>query len=401
MQNKAINYIPRLAESVITADLQSGTVVIVMGARQVGKTTLMQEVLKAKKVCTLNFDVATDKQRFMAASALEPVQALRVFENPDYLVIDEIQRVPEATRIIKGWYDSKLPVTFVLLGSSSIQIADHAAESLAGRNRKRILPSLTLYEIIRNQSWAHGLPVGEIQAQFQDAVDSLLLQSLAFGNYPEAVLTSDKRAYLMNLTSDILMRDLLQLGLVRNSDSLQKILMLLAHQIGAEVSINELSRTTGIARPTVERYLALLEQSFIVFKLPAFSTNPRKEIAKSQKYFFWDTGIRNAILNEFSENPLRSDIGGLWENWVVAEIARQNLLSGQQKKLYFWRSVNGSEVDLVLQKDETLQAFEIKWNPKRKSGRAFTHAYKTPVEIIHRNTPLVLIDEFLGLIEDN
>ena len=398
MQNIVSNYIPRIAETVIESDFKSRKVIILLGARQVGKTTLIQKILQTRKTSYLNFDVEIDKQRFLAASVLDPVQAMTVFKNPDFFVIDEVQRLPDATRIIKGWHDSRLPVIFILLGSSSIRIADHAAESLAGRNKKRILPSLSFWEIIRSQPWSRGFSPEQIQDQFSEAIDSLLLHCLVFGHYPEAVITSDKRSYLMNLTSDILVRDLLQLGLIRTPDHIQKILSLLAHQIGSEVSINELSKTSGISRSTIERYLSLLEQSFVIFKLPAFSSNPRKEITKSQKYYFWDTGIRNALLNEFSENPYRSDIGGLWENWVIAEFARQNLLSGQRRKLYFWRSRAGSEVDLVIQKDELLWSFEIKWNPKRRPGRAFTGAYQTPVSTIHRQAPIFFIEEFREMI---
>jgi len=398
MQKEPLNYIPRIAESLIESNIQSGKILILLGARQVGKTTLINRTLSDRSTCYINFDIEVDKQRFMAASNLDPSQVLDVFKNPGFMVVDEVQRLPEATRIIKGWYDSGLQVCFILCGSSSFQIADHAAESLAGRNRKIILPSLTYWEIVRNQPWCRGFSAGQVQNHFRDSLDTLLLRCLAYGHYPEAVVTQDRRSYLMNLTSDIMMRDLLKLGLVRTPDSIQKILMLLAHQIGSEVSINELASSSGISRTTIERYLSLLEQSFVIFKLPAFSSNPRKEITKSQKYYFWDTGIRNALLNVFSENPLRPDIGPLWENWVIAEFARQNLLSGQTCKLHFWRSRSGSEVDLIIQKDEKLRAYEIKWNPARKLGRAFTDSYKTEIHVIHRESPLFFMDEFLDRI---
>jgi predicted AAA+ superfamily ATPase len=295
---------------------------------------------------------------------------------------------------VKGWYDARLAATFFLLGSSSFQLADKAAESLAGRNRKLLLPQLTFWEIVRAQPWYNAVFGPEqIMDRFAPQVESLLLACMAFGHYPEAVLTPDKRSYLLNLVSDTLWKDLLQMGLIKTPDVIRRLLMLLAHQTGSEVSVNELSTALGLARPTVERYLELLEQAFVIFRLVAFSTNPRKEISKSRKIYFWDTGIRNALLNEFSTHPLRSDIGALWENWVVAEFARQNLLSGAHKNLYFWRSRSGSEVDLISRMDEGMQAYEIKWNPKRTIGRAFSDLYHIPVRTIDRTRPLFRIDE--------
>jgi predicted AAA+ superfamily ATPase len=153
-----------------------------------------------------------------------------------------------------------------------------------------------------------------------------------------------------------------------------------------------LSTAAGLARNTVEKYLGILEQSFIVFRLPAFSTNPRKEISKSHKIYFWDTGIRNALLNHFSEDAFRPDIGPLWENWVVSEFAKQNLLSGQTRNLYFWRSHSGSEVDLVVRRDDALSAYEIKWSSRKQPNRAFTGKYGVPVTVIQRSGPLFDLD---------
>ena len=142
-----------------------------------------------------------------------------------------------------------------------------------------------------------------------------------------------------------------------------------------------------MARPTVDRYLELLEQTFVIFRLPSFSTNPRKEIAKSQKVFFWDTGIRNALLNAFSTDEFRPDIGALWENWVIAEVAKHNALRGAPAELFFWRTRARSEVDLVVKQGDRLRAFEIKWSPRRVSGRAFREAYGVEVEPVHSDNP--------------
>ena len=205
------------------------------------------------------------------------------------------------------------------------------------------------------------------------------MQRLSFGSYPE-VVTSDKPTQLLReLSSDYLWKDVLHAGLVKTPDLIKRLLLLLAHQAGSEVSVNELATQLHMARPTVDRYLDLLEQTFVIFRLPAFSTNPRKEIAKSQKVFFWDTGTRNALLNAFSTEELRPDIGALWENWVIAEVAKRNALLGAPAELFFWRTRAQSEVDLVVKQGEVLQAFEIKWSGRRVSGRAFCDAYGVEV----------------------
>ena len=157
---------------------------------------------------------------------------------------------------------------------------------------------------------------------------------------------------LRDLSSDYLWKDVLQTGLVKTPDLIKRLLLLLAHQAGSEVSVNELATQLQMARPTVDRYLDLLEQTFVIFRLPAFSTNPRKEIAKSQKVFFWDTGIRNALLNAFSTEEFRPDIGALWESWFIAEVAKHNALLGSPAELFFWRSRAQSEVDLVVKQGE-------------------------------------------------
>jgi predicted AAA+ superfamily ATPase len=151
--------------------------------------------------------------------------------------------------------------------------------------------------------------------------------------------------------------------------------------------VNELATQLQMARPTVDRYLDLLEQTFVIFRLPSFSTNPRKEIAKSQKVFFWDTGIRNALLNAFSTEEFRPDIGALWENWVIAEAAKRNALLGSPAELFFWRTRAQSEVDLVVKQGSSLRAFEIKWSPRRVSGRAFRDAYGVEVEPVRSDNP--------------
>jgi len=208
-------------------------------------------------------------------------------------------------------------------------------------------------------------------------------------------VAEDKPRVLRNLSSDYLWKDILHAGLVKSPDLIKRLLSLLAHQAGSEVSTRELATHLQMARPTVERYLDLLEQSHVIFRLPSYSTNPRREIARSKKVFFWDTGIRNALLNAFSTEELRPDIGALWESWVIAEAAKHNLLRGCPGELFFWRSLAQSEVDLVIKTGDRLRAFEIKWGRGRHPTRAFQALYGIEVEMLSPADPF--IGQVLGL----
>ncbi len=383
-------YIKRQAEGALQEILDSGKVGLILGARQVGKTTLVEHVLAGRPAAFLNFDIEVDKARFLAAAALSPSDGLRALGNPSVLVIDEAQRLPETPRIIKGWHDARLPATFLLLGSSSLDLLDQAAESLTGRNRKLVLPPLLFTETLGTQKWAGSdINPGHLCEHFAPQLRAFLLQRLAFGSYPEVVTSAQPARLMRELSSDYLWKDVLQAGLVKSPDLIKRLLLLLAHQAGSEVSVNELATQLQMARPTVDRYLDLLEQTFVIFRLASFSTNPRKEISKSQKIFFWDTGIRNALLNTFSTDDFRPDIGALWENWVIAEAAKRNALLGSPAELFFWRTRTQAEVDLVIKQGNALRAFEIKWSPRRVVGRAFHDAYGINVEPIRPANPFM------------
>ena len=383
-------YIKRQAEDDLRQALAGDKVILVLGARQVGKTTLVEQVLRGEAARFLNFDIEIDKAHFLAAAALAPVEALRMLGAPKVLVLDEAQRLPETARIIKGWHDAKAPTRLLLLGSSSLDLLDQSAESLTGRNRKLVLPPLLFAEALRSQEWGETvLNQPSARASFAAPLRAFLLQCLAFGSYPEVVLSADPRRLLRELSADYLWKDILQTGLVKAPDLIRRLLLLLAHQAGSEVSVNELATQLQMGRPTVERYLDLLERTFVIFRLPAFSTNPRKEISKSQKVFFWDTGIRNALLNAFAADEFRPDIGAVWENWVIAEMAKRNILLGSPYELFFWRSRTQAEVDLVVKGESGLRAFEIQWNPRRAGSAAFRAAYGMDVEVIGPDNPFV------------
>lgn len=384
-------YIKRVAEEILAKVIKNNKVLIILGARQVGKTTLIKHFLADRKAVFLNLDIEVDKNRFLALAELEPSQAMKTMGEPEYLIVDEAQRLKNTGQIIKGWYDAPVSPKIILLGSSSLDLINQSAESLTGRNEKLFLSPLLFKEVVAGQPWYSTVYDDSIlNKNFSGQINSLLLYSLVFGNYPETASSSDKQQYLLNLVSDYLLKDVLQLGLIKTPDLIKKLLMMLAHQAGAEVSVNELANNLGMNKATVNKYLDLLEETFVIFRLPAFSTNPRKEISKSHKIYFYDTGVRNAILNEFSLNSLRSDIGQLWENWVVAEFAKHNLLFGRKKNLYFWRSRAKSEVDLIVKEGEDLSAYEIKWKKQKVNKRAFESQYKVKVRIIDSGNPLFM-----------
>jgi predicted AAA+ superfamily ATPase len=382
--------IRRIAEYPFREMLAGKKVCLVLGARQVGKTTLVKHVLGAKKTAFFNFDIEFDKQRFLAASSLPPVEAMASFGNPDVIVLDEAQRLPETARIVKGWYDYDLPVKILLLGSSSLDLLSQSAEALTGRNRKLYLPPLLFKEVVSAQEWCRaGYTENTFLEHFAMQTQTLLLSAMVFGSYPEVVTEVDKKTILDGLCADYLWKDVLQAGLVKTPDLIKKLLLLLAHQAGSEVSVNELATQLQMANATVERYLELLEQTFVIFRLPSFSTNPRKEIAKSRKIYFWDTGIRNALLRAYSTHEMRSDIGSLWESWCIAEVAKANMLAGHPLELFFWRTRAQSEVDLVVKDGDQLRAFEIKWGKKPKPSRAFYSAYGIKSEPLTPDNPFM------------
>lgn len=389
-------FIDRSARRQLDQLLEGGKVILLLGPRQVGKTTLVEPLIREQGGLLLNCDIQVDRTRLLAAASLSPNEAMGMLGNPRLLVIDEAQNVPEVGRIVKGWYDARVSTKFILLGSSSLDLLDKAAESLTGRNEKIFLPPVTFEEVLRTQDWfSSRLSSAQLHDKFGQQIQTLLMHQMVFGSYPEAITSEDKERYMLNLTADYLLRDVLQNGLVRAPKAIRDLLTMLAHQIGSEVSINELSNQLNIARHTIENYLDLLERSYVIFRLRAFSTNQRKEITKSNKIFFWDTGIRNALLKEFSLSPQRSDIGSLFESWVVAEVAKLNALNGDRNTMYFWRRAEGAEVDLVIKGTNRFDAFELKWSSTKKTSgsRGFTHLYDIPVQMITKDNVLRLLRE--------
>lgn len=327
-----------------------GKAIIIKGARQVGKTTLIKRLLPTEGVLWINGDRREDRELWGDINANRLAFLLEGYR---YLVIDEAQRISNIGVTAKIIIDEGFDVQLILSGSSSLNLASSLNEPLTGRKW-----SYELYPI----SWAELRGSVGNYAALQQLEERLLM-----GSYPEIVTAQeDTLRRLEEIASSYLYKDILDYGLIRKPELIDKLLRALAYQVGSEVSYNELANMLQIAAETVRRYIQLLEESYVIFRLPPLSTNPRKEISTSRKIYFVDNGIRNAVINNFDPLSLRQDHGALWENYIVSEFHKHLKHTGDRAKMYFWRSKGGAEVDLVLQDGGSYRAFEIKYNPKKK-----------------------------------
>ena len=380
-------YIPRLLESQLAKALTNRKVLLLLGARQVGKTTLIEHILKTCSGEILNMDIEVDRARLRSAAKLDRAQAVKNLGGDQVLVIDEAQRIRSIGRITKGWYDAHVPTKIILLGSSSATLLSMAAADLTGRNEKLWLTPLLFSEVLSEQSWFNrSQPPQSLHEDFNQQVRSLLLPRLVFGSYPEAYLTSDPSNYLTNLSSDYLLKDIFTASLVRSPEDVRRLLLQLASELGTTISIAQLATRLKLSRQTVQRYLELLEGIFVIFRLPAYYTNPIKEVTKGAKYYFWDTGVKNALQREWTVSESRSDIDVLWENWLIAELLKRNRTLSLQQDLYFWQSRNDSTVELVIAQGKKLVPLNIHFDPSGASpSRSFARTYNVAPQIVHPN----------------
>ena len=344
--------IHRIIEQLIKNDFGRGKIIVLMGARQVGKTTLFDSVVSgSSNVLRLNCDNYDDRSDLENKTSTELRQLMG---NHEVVIIDEAQRAKNIGLSLKMLADLKLPMQILVTGSSSLTLANEINEPATGRLIEYNLFPLSLAELMQ-----HTSPREEKR---------LLEQRMIYGLYPEVVTTpGDAKRILVNLANNYLYRDLLEYRGVKKPEVLQKLVRALALQIGSEVSYNELSRTVGVDKATVESYIDLLEKCFVVFRLPAYSSNLRREIKRGRKIYFYDNGIRNALLSNFAPLELRDDVGMLWENMMVSERIKRNSYSRSYAQMYFWRTQQQQEVDLIEEQDARLTAFEFKWNTKKKA----------------------------------
>lgn len=354
--------IKRLIETTIQNDFDRKKVILLLGARQVGKTTLLDELRQqGGKKLSLNCDDLDDVLLIEEKTTTE----LRALLSPyDMVFIDEAQRVKNIGLTLKKIGDLKLSTNIIVTGSSSLDLAGEVNEPATGRLIEYHLFPFSLTELANNTS--------EREEQ------RMLEQRLIYGMYPEVVtFPGDAKRTLKTLTNNYLYKDLFSYKGLKKPDILQKLVRALALQLGNEVSYNELSNLLGVDKETVENYINLLEKCFVVFRLDSFSRNLRNEIKKGKKIYFYDNGVRNAVLSNFAPADLRNDMGALWENLMVSERVKRNAYQGSYAQLYFWRTHDQKEIDLIEEEDGMLRTYEFKWNGKVKAKQptAFVAAY--------------------------
>jgi predicted AAA+ superfamily ATPase len=328
-------------------------IIILYGQRQVGKTTLVQHLfqqLGGKKVLQLNADLNPHADIFSSRD----LDKLRLFTaGYDYLFIDEAQRVPDIGINLKILHDNLPDLRIIATGSSSFELANQINEPLTGRTWTYHLHPFSAQELSGH--------IGTLDYH------NRLEEWMIFGNYPgvfQLENRDDKAAFLSELTQAYLYKDVLELSGIKYSNKLRDLLRLLAFQIGSEVSFNELGKQLGMDTATVQKYVDLLEKTFVIKSFGGFSRNLRKEISKKQKIFFYDLGIRNALIEKFAPMSLREDSGRLWENFLVME--RLKLLNNSQKRAnqFFWRLQTGAELDYVEEYESEIKGYEFKWGSK-------------------------------------
>lgn len=344
--------------------LKKGKVFVLYGPRRVGKTELIKKMIAGYdgKVFSGTGD-NQEVRELLSAQKLSQLQT--AFGSYQLIFIDEAQRIPEVGFGLKLLIDHFPETMIVVTGSSSFDLSNKIGEPLTGRNILRNLFPISVLELYEQFGGMYVL----------QKLEDLII----YGAYPDVLNASsaeDKKEYLMSIRDSYLLKDILELESVKNPSKLSDLLKLLAFQIGQEVSLNELSNNLGIAKQSVERYLDLLEKTFIIKKVGGFSRNLRKEVVKTARYFFWDNGIRNALINNFNLIGQRNDIGMLWENFLFMERLKTKSYKRIFSNDYFWRTYDRQEIDLVEDRDGNLYAYEFKWKPRNvKVPKAWADAY--------------------------
>jgi predicted AAA+ superfamily ATPase len=337
-------------------------VIVLIGARQVGKSTMLKKILKDSG---LNYLFINGEEFHIKKIFEEPsIEKFKQLVSDNKIVlIDEAQQIKNIGICLKLMIDNIPGVQFIASGSSALEIADEIFEPLTGRHF-----TFNLYP----------LSVSEIYATNFLAFTENLPWHLVYGFYPDVLNhKTHAKKYLLSIATQYLYKDVLAWKDIRKPDLLYKLLQLLAYQIGSEVSINELANSLKVNAATIESYLDLLEKSFVIFRLKSYVTNERKEVTKMRKIFFYDIGIRNAIINNFTPLELRNDVGQLWENFVIMELIKKHEYAQQDMRYYFWRSLQQQEVDFIVQDELEITAYEMKWGSKGRITKAFTNAYPT------------------------
>ena len=364
-----MDLIHRQLQLIIQARLFQGKAILLIGARQVGKSTLFKQVLEAvnpqytpAQILSLDCD---DPEVRLLLNNPNLEQITHLINSKRIVLIDEAQRIAGIGLTLKMITDHFPEVQLLVTGSSSLLLQGQLNEPLTGRKFE-----YHLYPISTQELYNDG---GLLR------VNQTFESRLIYGSYPDVVCNAgDARDLLMNLFGSYMYQDLLAMEGIRKPALLEKLLVALALQVGSEVSYNELAQTIGTDSKTVEKYIDLLEKCYVVCRLSALSRNIRTELKKSRKIYFYDNGIRNALIHNFNPTSIRQDMGALWENFFISERIKYNHYNGRYVNMYFWRTTQQQEIDYVEETDGTMAAFEMKWNPKKANAAiptAFLNAY--------------------------
>ncbi len=365
--------INRKLESIINKKLFKGKAIIILGARQTGKTTLLKKMLETKKdVLWLNADEADTLALFENASSS---RLKIIFNRKKIVVIDEAQRIPNIGLKLKLITDQIKDIQLVATGSSAFELANKVNEPLTGRKWEYKLYPVSFAEMVEHHGFLEE--------------NRLLPHRLIYGYYPEVITNpGDEKEILKQISDSYLYKDILMWEGIKKPERLMKLLQALALQVGAEVSYNNLASFLAMDNQTVEKYIQLLEQTFVIFRLPAFSRNHRKELKRGRKIYFFDNGIRNALIANFSLPELRNDIGVLWENFIISERIKYLHYNNLWTNSYFWRTTDQQEIDYIEERDGILYANEIKWSPTKRARlpKGFSKTYpEHKYFIVNRN----------------
>ena len=361
----------RLLENIIKEKIYRGKAIVIVGARQVGKTTLINKILKDEDFLFLDADDPTIRNLLLSPNT---EQIRTIIANSKIVFIDEAQRIEGIGITLKIITDQFKEVQLFVSGSSSFDLGNQLNEPLTGRKWE--------YELFPINWEEYENTIGFVKSEQQ--VENRLL----YGFYPEVLNNpGNEREILKNLVNSYLYRDILAFSDIRKPEVLEKLLQALALQMGSEVNYNELAQTVGINKITIQKYIEILEKSYIIFRLNSYSKNVRNEIKRNRKIYFYDNGIRNMIIGNFTQIDLRLDKGVLWENFLISERRKQNLYKDTFANMYFWRTKQQQEVDFVEEKEAIITGFEFKWKAKKNERlpETFVKAYNAKTEIIDRN----------------
>jgi len=355
--------IDRVLQSTIEQNMFQGKAIVLVGPRQTGKTTLLNMIAKkqSQPVLFWNCDEPETRNFLTNTNTSELKLAIGGYK---IVIIDEAQNINNIGLTLKLIIDNFKDVQILATGSSSFDLRNSLNEPLTGRKWEYQLFPISSSELIASK--------GLLEEK------RLLESRLIYGSYPDIIMQQkNAKELLLNLAGSYLYKDILSLGDIRKPVILDELLIALALQTGSEVSYNELAKTVQVDTKTIEKYIDLLEKCYVIFRLHAYSRNLRNELKKSRKIYFYDTGIRNAILQNFAPVSLRQDIGALWKNFFIAERIKRNHYNQHHARIYFWRTVQQQEIDFIEESDGQITAFEIKWseNRKVKFPASFTSAY--------------------------